>query len=128
MSTSNDSIRESVAVVTGGTKGIGFGIAEALIEAGARVFICGRDKGDLKAAIDRLSQKGEAAGEICDVRSEDQVRLMIEECDRVFGGVDILVNNTSVGYFGKTEECTSGDEVRQTRETHMIGVYYGVHY
>ena len=90
------SIEGKVAVITGGTKGIGFGIAAALIEAGARVFICGRDKGDLKTAIDRLSQKGDAAGEICDVRSEDQVRMMFEECDRVFGGVDILVNSAGI--------------------------------
>ncbi len=128
MSTSKDNIRESVAVVTGGTKGIGFGIADALIEAGARVFICGRDKGDLKTAIDRLSQKGEAAGEICDVRSEDQVRMMLEECERVFGGVDILVNNAGVGYFGKTVEELSGEEFRQTLETNLNGVFYGCHY
>jgi 3-oxoacyl-[acyl-carrier protein] reductase len=122
------SIEGKTAVITGGTKGIGFGIAEALIDAGARVFICGRDKGDLKTAIERLSQKGEAAGEICDVRSEDQVRMMLEECDRVFGGVDILVNNAGIGYFGKTVEELSGDKFRQTIETNLIGVFYGCHY
>ncbi|HSI87521.1 MAG TPA: SDR family oxidoreductase [Pyrinomonadaceae bacterium] len=122
------SIEGKVAVITGGTKGIGFGIAEALIDAGARVFICGRDKSDLKTAIDRLSQKGEAAGEVCDVRSEDQVRMMLEECDRVFGGVDILINNAGVGYFGKTVEELSGEQFRQTIETNLTGVFYGCHF
>ncbi len=117
-----------VAVITGGTKGIGFAIAEKLCDAGAKVFVCGRDKGDVKRAIERLSRAGEAAGEVCDVRSEDQVRMMIAECERVFGGVDILVNNAGMGVFGKTVEELSGDEFRQTLETNLFGVYYCCHY
>ena len=122
------SIKGKIAVVTGGTKGIGFAIAERLAESGGRVFICGRDKGDLKHALDRLSQKGEAAGEVCDVRSEEQVRMMLAECERVFGGLDILVNNAGIGYFGKTVEELSGEEFRQTIETNLYGVFYACHY
>lgn len=122
------SLNGKIAVVTGGTKGIGFAIAERFAEAGARVFICGRDKGDLKQALERLSPKGEAAGEVCDVRSEDQVRMMLAECDRVFGGLDILVNNAGIGYFGKTVEELSGEEFRQTIETNLYGVFYACHY
>lgn len=122
------SINGKIAVVTGGTKGIGFAIAERFVEAGARVFICGRDKGDLKQALERLSQKGEAAGELCDVRSEEQVRMMLAECERVFGGLDILVNNAGIGYFGKTVEELSGEEFRQTIETNLYGVFYACHH
>lgn len=121
-------MKETVFVITGGTKGIGFAIAERLVEEGARVFICGRDKGDLKFALERLSQKGEAAGEICDVRSEEQVKMMLAECERIYGGIDVLINNAGMGYFGKTVEEMSGDEFRQTLETNLFGVFYTCHY
>ena len=116
--------KDSVAVVTGGTKGIGLAIAESLLGAGMRVFICGRSKKDLAAALDRLRPLGDVHGEMCDVRSEEQVRQMLEEAERVFGGVDILVNNAGMGVFGKTVEEISGDEFRQMIETKLRGVFY----
>jgi NAD(P)-dependent dehydrogenase (short-subunit alcohol dehydrogenase family) len=121
-------IKDSVAVVTGGTKGIGFGIAETLVKSGAKVFICGRSKREVAAAVERLSASGPAEGDVCDVRNEDQVRMMLEECTRVFGGVDILVNNAGMGIFGKTVEEMSGDEFRQTLETNLFGVFYACHH
>ena len=116
------------AVVTGGTKGIGYAIAEALLRAGVSVFVCGRRKSEMRAALERLSQLGQAAGETCDVRSEDQVRQMLDEAVRTFGGVDILVNNAGMGIFGKTVEEMSGDEFRQTLETNLFGVFYACHH
>ena len=116
------------AVVTGGTKGIGYMIAERLAKAGAAVFICGRNKADVRDAVGTLSAVGKAGGEVCDVRSEDQVKMMIEECVRLFGGVDILVNNAGMGYFGKTVEDLSGEAFRQTIETNLNGVFYCCHY
>jgi len=118
----------NIAVVTGGTKGIGFAIAEALLSHGAKVMICGRDKGDLRQAVEWLSKYGHVEGEICDVRSEDQVRMLIAECERRFGGLDILVNNAGLGYFGRTVEELSGEEFRQTIETNLNGVFYACHY
>jgi 3-oxoacyl-[acyl-carrier protein] reductase len=117
-----------VAVVTGGTKGIGYAIAAALAKSGASVFICGRNKTEVRDAISALSQNGNAGGEICDVRSEEQVRQMLEEAERSFGGVDILVNNAGIGIVGKTVEELSGDEFRATLETNLFGVFYGCHY
>lgn len=116
------------ALVTGGTKGIGFMIAEQLVKAGAAVFICGRNRAELRDAVASLSAHGTAGGEICDVRNEDQVRMMIAECERLFGGVDILVNNAGVGFFGKTVEETSGEMFRQTIETNLNGVFYCCRY
>jgi hypothetical protein len=121
-------IENKVAVVTGGTKGIGFAIAESLVKAGVRVFICGRSKSELANALSDLHSKGQVAGEICDVRSEEQVRSMLDEASRVFGGIDILVNNAGVGIFGKTIEETTGDEFRSTLETNLFGVFYACHY
>lgn len=116
------------AVVTGGTKGIGFAIAEALLRGGAKVFICGRGKRDLTSALEKLRPLGEVDGETADVRSEDQVRMMIEQAARVFGSIDILVNNAGIGIIGKTVEEMSGDEFRQTLETNLFGVFYACHH
>ncbi len=121
-------MKDKIAVVTGGTKGIGYAIAERLLEAGAKVFICARNKPELRHALERLSASGRVEGEICDVRSEEQVRMMLEEAKRVFGGIDILVNNAGIGIIGKTVEEMSGDEFRQTLETNLFGVFYTCHY
>jgi len=121
-------LENKIAVVTGGTKGIGKAIAEILLNAGAKVFICARDKQEIKRALEDLSRLGQVEGEICDVRSEEQVRQMLEECERLFGGVDILVNNAGIGIIGKTVEEMSGDEFRQTLETNLFGVFYACHY
>jgi NAD(P)-dependent dehydrogenase (short-subunit alcohol dehydrogenase family) len=119
---------EKIAIITGGTKGIGYAIAKTLLERGASVFICARSKREVRDAISDLSKYGQAAGEVCDVRSEDQVRMMIAECERVYGGLDILVNNAGVGINGKTVGEISGDEFRQTVETNLFGVFYACHY
>jgi 3-oxoacyl-[acyl-carrier protein] reductase len=121
-------LENKIAVVTGGTKGIGYAIAEKLLESGAKVFICARNKPELKHALEQLSASGRVEGEICDVRSEDQVRVMLEEAVRIFGGIDILVNNAGIGIIGKTVEEISGDEFRQTLETNLFGVFYACHY
>lgn len=121
-------MKDKIAVVTGASKGIGYAIAERLLESGARVFICARNKPELKHALERLSASGRVEGEICDVRSEEQVRMMLEEAARVFGGIDILVNNAGIGIIGKTVEEMSGDEFRQTLETNLFGVFYACHY
>ncbi len=121
-------IENKIAVITGGTKGIGRAIAESLLKRGAKVFICARSKPEVKRALEDLSRLGQVEGEICDVRSEDQIRQMLDECVRVFGGVDILVNNAGIGIIGKTVEEMSGDEFRQTLETNLFGVFYACHY
>lgn len=121
-------MKDKIAVITGGTKGIGFSIAEKLLKAGAKVFVCARDKFDLKRALEKLSAHGQVDGEICDVRSEAQVRMMFDECLRIFGGADILINNAGVGFIGKTVEEMPPDDFRQTLETNLFGVFYTCHY
>lgn len=116
------------AVVTGGTKGIGFAIAEAIAKQGANVFICARDKAEVRRAVEDLSRYGRAEGETCDVRSEEQVKMMLDECERVFGSIDVLINNAGMGVFGKTVEEMPSDEFRQTLETNLFGLFYACHY
>ncbi|MEZ5429230.1 MAG: SDR family oxidoreductase [Pyrinomonadaceae bacterium] len=122
-------LERKVAVVTGGSKGIGYAIAESLLKAGADVFICARDRSDVKRALEDLSKlAGRVGGEVCDVRSEAQVRMMLDECRRVFGGVDILINNAGVGFIGQTVEEMDPEKFRQTLETNLFGVFYACHY
>lgn len=121
-------IENKIAVVTGGSKGIGRAVAESLLKADASVFICARDKSQLKRALEELSAHGKVEGEICDVRSETQVKMMLDEATRVFGGVDILVNNAGVGVFGKTVEEIPPDDFRWVLETNLFGVFYACHY
>jgi 3-oxoacyl-[acyl-carrier protein] reductase len=121
-------LKNKIALVTGGSKGIGFAIAEALAKVGAKVFVCSRDKSDLKRALESLATHGTVAGDTCDVRSEDQVRMVLEECGRIFGGLDILINNAGMGYFGTHVAELTGDQFRQTLETNLFGVFYSCHY
>lgn len=121
-------LENKIAVVTGGTKGIGRAIAESLLKAGASVFICARDKSELKRALEELSVLGRAGGEVCDVRSEAQVEMMLKECERVFGGVDVLINNAGIGIIGKTVEEMSAAEFEQTLQTNLFGVFYCCHH
>lgn len=121
-------LSNKVAIVTGGTKGIGYAIAERLVLSGANVFICARSRDEIEAAIGRLSEHGTAAGKMCDMRSEEQVKAVLESCERRFGGVDILINNAGVGFMSRTVEEISPDDFRQTLETNLFGVYYACHY
>jgi 3-oxoacyl-[acyl-carrier protein] reductase len=118
----------AAAIVTGGTKGIGYAIAERLVSSGASVMICGRDRDELTAAVDKLSGGGKAFGKLCDVRVEEQVHGLMESAVKNLGGIDVLVNNAGMGYFDKTVEEMSGDEFRQTLETNLFGVFYCCHY
>ena len=116
------------ALVTGGTKGIGFAIAESLIKSGANVYVCSRTREDVEAAVAKLSEHGVAAGKLCDVRVEEQVANVIQSCEKRFGGIDILVNNAGIGINGKPVAEITPDEFRETLETNLFGVYYFCHY
>ena len=117
-----------VAIVTGGTKGIGKAIAELLVTAGVNTSICGRHEDELEQAISDLSGRGEGdvTGTICDVRDYDQVTALFDHTTQVFGGVDILINNAGVGIF-TTVENMSPEDFRAVLETNVSGVFYCCH-
>ncbi len=94
-------IRGRVALVTGGSKGIGFAIADALAREGVKVFICARDASTLQVASGRLRAVGDAACESCDLSRAEGCARAFEACCRTFGKVDILVNNASATSSGK---------------------------
>lgn len=116
-------LENKVAVVTGGTKGIGRSIAEELLKNAAKVFVCARNAEELRQSLTELNQIGHAEGEICDVRSFDQVKMMLDEAERKFGGIDILINNAGIGMFKAVAE-TEPEEFRAVLETNLFGVFY----
>lgn len=91
------SLAGKAAIVTGGAKGIGQGIAYRLAEAGAAVLIADMDEEATQLAVNKLKDKGwKAEGCKIDVSDESQVKGMIDRCKESFGSVDILVNNAGI--------------------------------
>lgn len=110
-----------VALVTGGNRGIGRGVAEALAREGLTVAITARDAA---AAADAAQAIGHGArGYALDVRRADQVAAVFAAVDRDLGGLDVLVNNAGIGIFGSIAE-TSLDDWHAVIETNVNGVFY----
>lgn len=117
-----------VAIVTGGTKGIGRGIAEALVREGASVSINARKENEINDATEALNKLGggKAVGFACDVRDYAQVQSLFAQTASAFGGVDILVNNAGIGIFSPVAEM-SPEDFRAILETNVCGVFYCCH-
>ena len=116
------------AIVTGGSKGIGYAIADALAAAGCNVMISARHEGEVQEAARTLSARnpGTVVGLACDVRRHDDVRRMIAAAAEQFGGLHVLVNNAGVGRFAPMGEL-SPDDWHQVMQTNLDGVYYCCH-
>lgn len=121
-------LKHKTAIVTGGTKGIGRGIAEALILEGLSVCISARRQDEIDKASSELNELGggRAIGFVCDVRQHDQVKALIDHTVKELGGLDILINNAGIGIF-ETVEQTSPEDFRAVLETNLFGVFYGCH-
>jgi len=115
------------AIVTGGTTGIGYGIAEALLEAGGRVMITGRDAEGVAAAVARLeAQAGDptrVSGRAVDVRDGGRYTALVADTVRQFGSFNTLINNAGVGLFTEVEKTTDEGWARVI-ETNLTGVFY----
>src|SRR3989441_12473168 len=119
-------LKDKVAVVRGGTRGIGYSIAEALLAEGAKAFICGRDAPHLKAALDGLGRRhsgDRVDGMGADVRRYEDCRRLIERASERFGGLDILVNNAGIGVFKPVDQLTPEDW-DATIGTNLSGAFY----
>jgi NAD(P)-dependent dehydrogenase (short-subunit alcohol dehydrogenase family) len=85
-----------VALVTGGSRGLGFAVAQELVRAGARVAVCARGEEALERARRRLAAEGEVLATRCDVSDPADVERWVAAAVAHFGGVDVLVNNAGV--------------------------------
>ena len=114
-----------VAIVTGGTKGIGLAIAEHLAGAGASVVVSARTATDVDAVVTALQAESKApvAGVVCDVADADACSRLVEETVRRFGRLDILVNNAGLGVFKPITEL-SVEEWRLQVDVNLGGVFY----
>lgn len=117
------SIAGRSVIVTGGSKGIGFGIARVFCEAGAKVLICGRDHEQLGRAAARLD--GEVATAVVDVSDPDSCREMAATAVRELGGIDVLCANAGIFPAARLEEMTPQD-LENVMGTNFKGTVYAV--
>jgi 3-oxoacyl-[acyl-carrier protein] reductase len=116
-----------VALVTGGSRGIGLAIVESLLERGFGVRFCGRSPERLEETHRQLSARypGRVASRLCDVRSQTAVEELVAWTEREAGRIDVLVNNAGLGRFGPVDEL-SGDDFREVIETNLLGAFYAI--
>ena len=99
------------AIVTGGTRGIGLAVAQAILTAGGQVMVTGRSPKSVHEALAVLSVAGgdRAAGLPVDVRDSAAVNGLVAETVRRFGGLDVVVNNAGVAAFANVEAMSDAD-------------------
>jgi NAD(P)-dependent dehydrogenase (short-subunit alcohol dehydrogenase family) len=116
-------LRGEVALVTGGSRGIGFGIAAGLIAEGVRVAITGRGEKALADAKRRLEADGGVVETFAvDVRDHDAVVKAVDVASSRLGGLNIVVNNAGVGTFAKVADMTPA-QWAEVIDTNLTGVF-----
>jgi gluconate 5-dehydrogenase len=116
-------LKGRTAIVTGGSRGLGLEIAEALAEAGASLMLCARREQWLTPALEEFRARGvRAEGMVCDVTDEGQVQAVVDATVAAFGRVDILVNNAGISW-GERPETMSLDNFRKVLDTNLTGAF-----
>ncbi len=117
-------LESKVAYITGGTKGIGFGIAEILLKNGISVVFSGRKKEDVLKAEEELKQySGNVLGIVSDVRSLESEQQAVDAAKEKFGRLDFVIANAGLGVFKPVDQLTS-EEWNDMIETNLTGVFY----
>jgi NAD(P)-dependent dehydrogenase (short-subunit alcohol dehydrogenase family) len=116
-----------VVLITGGTRGIGFALAEALLKEGDRVAFTGTNNDTVMKAEHALGtacgDSGRVAGLVCDVRDASAVELAMRTVIAKFGGLDALVNNAGVGIGAPIAELPH-DEWNRIIDTNLTGMFH----
>ncbi|MEM9052299.1 MAG: SDR family oxidoreductase [Bacteroidota bacterium] len=117
-------IKGKTALITGGTKGIGYGIAEMLLNKGVSVCITGRNEETVRESASQLDQLGEAKaiGVAADVRSYEDMQNVISEMEAQLGQMDVVIANAGLGKFGSIEDM-SHEDFTLTVDTNLTGVF-----
>jgi NAD(P)-dependent dehydrogenase (short-subunit alcohol dehydrogenase family) len=119
-------LKGKVAVITGGTRGIGLALAKAFRDEGAAVMICGRSQVSVESALNQLQMNvKDVRGMVVDVTSLDQVDNLRQQTIQEFGKLDVWVNNAGYpGPYGPTLDVHP-QTFYQVMQVNMIGVYNG---
>ncbi|MEK6480279.1 SDR family oxidoreductase [Catalinimonas sp. 4WD22] len=120
-------LENKTALITGGSKGIGYGIAAALMDKGMKVAITSRSqsKADDAAAKLNKSGKGEALGIAADVRDFESQQKAVDQLIQKWEKLDLLVANAGLGHFASIEEMTA-EQWNETIDTNLTGVFYTI--
>lgn len=120
-------IENKVAFITGGSKGIGYGVAEVLMKEGMRVAITSRSQQAAEEAAAELNKigKGEAFGVASDVRYLDSQKEAVSKTLEKFGQIDLLFANAGLGHFANIEDMTP-EQWHEVIDTNLTGVFYTV--
>jgi NAD(P)-dependent dehydrogenase (short-subunit alcohol dehydrogenase family) len=123
-----ETLRGKVALVTGGSRGIGLAIARALAAEGVKVSVTGLSDAHLSAARSKIEGAGPSAVETlrADVRRYDDIERAIGATVGRFGGLDILINNAGVGIFAEVAEMTPS-QWAEVIDTNLTGVFNACH-
>jgi len=120
-------MKGKVALVTGGSSGIGYGIAEALLQKGVNVGITGRNKERIEEAAKKLQGAGE--GEVlaiqADVSDYKAQQDAVKQVTDKWGSLDYFIANAGVGHFASIEELTV-EQWQETIDTNLTGVFYSI--
>jgi NAD(P)-dependent dehydrogenase (short-subunit alcohol dehydrogenase family) len=117
-----------IIVITGSTRGIGFGLAREFLRRGCGVTVTSRDAGRVGEAAERLAGEfGVEAvfGQTCDVTDFESVRALWEAAVRRFGGVDIWINNAGVSHRQADLPALAPEDIRTVVATNLTGTLYG---
>lgn len=113
----------TVALVTGGGRGIGRAIAQRLASLGASVAICGRDRAALEDSAGTIRKLGvRSFSRVTDVANAAQVEELVAKTEATLGAISVLVNNAGIGLFGPAHERTEADWNR-VLDTNLKGVF-----
>jgi 3-oxoacyl-[acyl-carrier protein] reductase len=117
-----------IAIVTGGSRGIGLAIAHALVGEGVNVTVTARSEAHLSSARPRIEGAGHGAVETlqADVRRFDDMRRVVDATVARFGGLDILINNAGVGVFAGVAAMTP-EQWSEVIDTNLTGVFNATH-
>jgi len=109
------------ALITGGTSGIGLGIAQRLAAEGCNIAICGRARARLDAALAKL-KSATAKGFVADICEPAAVASLVDSVVKAFGGIDIVVSNAGTHLPGRLAEIASADLLRHFN-TKVLGAW-----
>lgn len=112
-----------VAIVTGGSRGLGLEMAEGLAEAGASLVLCARRAEWLTPAVDDMRGRGvKVEGLLCDVANPEQVQHVVDKTIETYGQVDILINNAGISW-GERPEKMPVDKWQKVLDINLTGAF-----